>query len=196
MTWVYHGGGAPAGSENPVVDGNLTVSGDLAVGGNETVAGTLGVVGALTPSQTNGIVGTTTNNNANAGSVGEFLSATLTTGSAITLANDIQANVITLSLPPGDWECGGVISFKFAASTSYTAVAYGLSTVSISLLSDTSTGRFATPAAVPGAMTITLPLPNVRFSLAVTTTIYLVGYSLFSVSTLTAFGHIRARRAR
>lgn len=33
MTWTYHGGGAPAGSENPVVDGNLTVTGDLIVGG-------------------------------------------------------------------------------------------------------------------------------------------------------------------
>lgn len=47
MTWTYHGDGAPAGSVNPVLDGDWVISGDLAVGGDETVAGTLNVVGAL-----------------------------------------------------------------------------------------------------------------------------------------------------
>lgn len=29
MVWTYRGGGAPAGTENPVVDGDLTVSGTI-----------------------------------------------------------------------------------------------------------------------------------------------------------------------
>jgi hypothetical protein len=183
------------------VGANLTVAGSATVGsavvtGNETVGGSLGVTGAITPSQTNGVVGTTTNNDANAGSVGEFKSATLAIGSAIFLPNDTQTNVLTLSLPAGDWECGGVLSFKFAATTSYTNLAYGLSLSTAVLGTDAVTGRFATPAAVPGAMTLTFPLPMVRFSLAATTTIYLVGYCFFSVSTITVFGHIRARRVR
>lgn len=33
MPWVYHGGGAPAGSNNPVVDGDLTVTGKITSGG-------------------------------------------------------------------------------------------------------------------------------------------------------------------
>jgi hypothetical protein len=68
---------------------NLSVSGTVsgagftnylasppAIGGTAANAGsftTLSATGNFTPSQTNGIVGTTTNNNANAGSVGEFV---------------------------------------------------------------------------------------------------------------------------
>lgn len=195
MPWTYHGDGAPAGSDNPIVNGNLTVTGDEAIGGNGTIAGTLGVTGAITPSQTAGIVGTTTNNNANAGAVGELLTASLPSGTPVALTTNTQATVVSLSLTAGDWEVSGNLSLIFAASTSYTAVASGVSAVTNALPAEYVS--FSTPAAVPGnAVFYTQRTINYRFSLLATTPVYLVAYALFTVSTLGAFGTIRARRVR
>lgn len=190
------------GSESVGV--NLSVVGSATVGsasvtGNETVGGTLGVTGAFTPSQTNGIVGTTTNNNANAGSVGEMLSASTGTP-GVSLSNGVQVNVLSLSLTAGDWECSGAVAYKFAGTTNYTLLAHGISTTSATL--DQTIGHMAVMVAlsgvVPGAagLDTTVVVPSVRISIATTTTIYLVADASFTVSTLSAYGMLRARRVR
>lgn len=179
---------------------NLTVVGSATVGsavvtGNETVGGTLGVAGAITPSQTNGIVGTTAANNANAGAVGEFLSVIVGPGAPVSLTNAAMVNVASIVLTAGDWDCSGTIAYVFAATTSYTALAWGLTVVSGNVSDDSIIGRFGGPATVPNTL-ITFGVPTVRFSIAAPATIYLIGYAAFTVSTLTAHGAIRCRRVR
>lgn len=152
---------------------------------------TLSSTGAYTPSSTNGIVGTTTNDNANAGSIGEY---TTNQGGAISLTSATAANVTSVSLTAGDWDVTGVIQFLPAAGTTVSLIQAGVTTTS------------ATQPAFPGSTllqssfatggTEQLMAPVVRFSLSATTTVFMVATCTFGVSTLTATGFIRARRVR
>jgi hypothetical protein len=88
---------------------------------------------------------------------------------------------------------------RFAGSfDSFTLTAISLSLTTNTV--DTTPGRFAQlpmAAVVPGAnVTMAATIPPYRFSLSGTTTIFLIGNANFSVSTASAYGIIRARRAR
>ncbi|NBW13283.1 MAG: hypothetical protein EBR82_35270 [Caulobacteraceae bacterium] len=141
--------------------------------------------------------GTTTNDNAAAGYIGEFASATLNNASKVTLTNATNANVISVSLTAGDWETTGVVYFQQSGSTP-TAYYANMSSTSADLGSsnlgeNVSTGATITTAAQAiGSLTP----PTRRFSLSATTTIYLVAYADFAAGTLYAYGTIRARRMR
>ena len=138
--------------------------------------------------------GTTTNNDASAGQVGEYISAQLSNpGNSLTSSS--FANVISISLTAGDWDVTGFVGFVLAASTSISYYALAISTVSQTLNGQGTAidSNFATT--VPGAGSSYLT-PTVRVSLASTTTVYLVTYLIFGVSTAKAYGNIRARRIR
>lgn len=149
----------------------------------------LSSTGTFTPSQTNGIVGTTTNNNANAGSVGEFIS---NTASGVSLTNNVIANITSISLTAGDWDVSGTISYSPAATTTVTGLAGGVSQTSATF--DTQTFSYNWTFATGTVQTVTAPVA--RYSLSTTTTIYMVARSSFGTSTMTAGGFIRARRVR
>ena len=147
--------------------------------------------GAFVPAQTAGIVGTTTNNNANAGSVGEYVTAT---GTAVSLTNNTPANCTSISLTAGDWDVYGSALFNPAGTTTTNAILVGISTTSAT-----------TPAAplysilglaAPAGVGNSLVAPSQRISLASTTTVYLVTNAIFAVSTMTVTGQIWARRRR
>lgn len=155
------------------------------------------IFGSVTPSQTAGIVGTNTNNSANAGSVGEFISATLASGSSISLSTGTPANVISISLTAGDWDVSGSVAFTFGATTSVTNLIGSISTTSATHGGLGQTTAYAAAANVPtAAVDEQMSLPMVRLSLAGTTTVFLVASGGFTVSTLKAYGVIRARRVR
>lgn len=153
---------------------------------------TLAASGTISPSQTAGIVGTTTNNSANAGSIGEYPTPGSTTGTSLTTAT--LANCASLSLSAGDWDVQGNVKFIAAGSTIPTAFYAGLSATSATLgTDDTITELSATFAT---GQTQRIPTPIIRFSLASTATVFLVAQSVFTVSTMTCNGFIRARRVR
>jgi hypothetical protein len=156
-------------------------------------------VGPVIPSQTVGITGTTTNNSAQAGAIGEVISATIATpGTSLTTAT--PANVITtpfLALTAGDWDVWGEICFLPAATTSITQLAFGLNSVSATLPAANSglvqnTFTAFVPTAIPQCDNVTAR----RVSLSGATTYYLVAQAAFTVSTLSAFGTLYARRRR
>lgn len=148
--------------------------------------------GSITPSQTGGIIGTTTNNNANAGSVGEYASNT-TTGTSVTTL--VPFNATSISLTAGDWDVTGVIKWNPAGSTIIAQTVVGISTTSATL---GTTGTFTSSPAIANnaGAGYAAASPVVRISLASTTTVFLVGNANFSTSTLTADGFIRVRRIR
>jgi hypothetical protein len=145
------------------------------------------------------IFGTTTNDNAAAGVVGEFISANLTSGSAVNLTTATDANITSISLTAGDWEVSGTVHYSPAATTSITKYAAGLNTVSATMPSlntaDQAT-EWSEPASVVASGFDSLKIGPARFSLAGTTTIFMVANSTFTVSTVAAFGSIHARRVR
>jgi hypothetical protein len=147
--------------------------------------------GAITPSQTVGIVGTTTNNNAQAGSVGEY--ATNTT-SGTSLTSGTAANATSVSLTAGDWDVSGEVTYSAGASCVPTIFSQSISTTSAT--SGGSGAQTIWSTTFGTASTSVMPTPRVRLSLSATTTVYLTANSNFSGGTMTAAGFIRARRIR
>ena len=141
--------------------------------------------------------GTATNDNASAGNVGEFISSTTDAGSAVSLTTGTPANVTSISLTAGDWDVTASAYFDTAATTSYTQLVSSISTTSATL--NTTAGRYSnwnTAATVLGTSEISANVPTVRISIASTTTVYLVARAAFTVSTMSAYGFIGARRVR
>ena len=143
-------------------------------------------------------LGTATNDNATAGNIGEFVSATVAAGSAITCTTSVSQNITSIVLTAGDWDVTGTASFTYGATTSMTNQAASISSTSVTMGAQGSGFDFESPAIVPTATSdATWVLPTTRFSLsAASTTIYLVTRNSFTVSTMLAYGLLRARRIR
>lgn len=163
---------------------------------NITASGTLGVTGAITPAQLAGIIGTTTNNDANTGSVGEFVSSTVAQGSALSLVSFTDKTVTSISLTAGDWDISGEVMVLVASTTSVTQV-QGSTSLTTNLIDESYKFAYYTAAFAAGATSsIGWPIPRRRVSIASTTTVYLVARAGFTVSTASAWGRIDARRVR
>jgi hypothetical protein len=165
-----------------LIDGGLGVAGAAYIGGN------------FVPSQTNGIVGTTTNNDANAGSFGQYVSSAVAVGSAVSLTTNTAANITSISLTAGDWEVSGNANFT-AASATVTGTSGGITSTSATVPTD-GTEVYSGVQVTLLSETDSVTLPSKRFSLSGTTTVYLVGKSTFSAGTVGGFGSIKARRVR
>lgn len=180
-----------------------TFSAPGAIGGGTPAAGsftTLGATGAISPSQTAGITGTTTNNSVNAGGVGEELKTTVASGSAVSLTTATSTNLATQSLTAGDWDVFVTFIYIPGATTSITQLSQGISQTTATLPT-TTTGAgdytvFSTAATVPGANNISQTVGPFRVSLSGTTNVFAVARPTFTISTLTVYGSIRARRVR
>ncbi len=151
----------------------------------------ISTVPSIAFSSTSGVIGTTTNDNAAAGSVGEFVSSTVS-APGVALTSAIDTNFTSISLTAGDWDVWG--------NTFYTNTS-SANTLQQSWISSTS----ATP---PDASFIT-QLSNAanvtssgfsvaarRFSLSGTTTIYLSGRANYTGGGVSVSGGIYARRRR
>lgn len=141
------------------------------------------------------VYGTTTNDSASAGVVGEFVSSTVLTASAVSLTSTTPANVTSISLTRGDWDVYFVPIFTPDASTSVTYMASGINTTTDTLPAGDLCGQWASAANVIGNE-ISLPAVPQRISIASTTTVYGVARGDFTVSTLKAYGRLFARRRR
>ena len=134
--------------------------------------------------------GTTTNDDAKAGEIGEYLSATGSTG----FSNNVPANIATLSLTAGDWDVRGQVAFgttlgilearAWLSSASGASAPLGESIISL-----------AGGTTVLSAGTQLLAGPA-RFSLGADATVYLGGLARFTSGAATANGTLSARRVR
>lgn len=164
---------------------------------NETGSGALVFGTTPTVSQPN-IIGTTTNDNAAAGSVGEFISSTVLIGSAVALTTATPANVTSISLTAGDWDVYGNVSFNPAGTTTIAAINAWISSTSAALPTLPNSGGFmGLNTTLTTGVAQHIPAGSkIRFSLSGTTTIFLSTQSTFGVSTMSAYGFIGARRIR
>lgn len=139
--------------------------------------------------------GTTTNDNAATGKVGEYLSSSIGSGSAVSLTNNVAANVTSLSLSAGDWEVRGNVGYVAGGSTNVVYAAAGVHTTSATLPGPHQGGVTQWFGNINGVGP-TLPTGTRRISLASSATLYLVTVSAFTVSTNAAYGLLEARRIR
>lgn len=189
-------GNFPAFGNNPTITGG-TIDGAV-IGGTTPAAGsftTLSSTGNFTPSQTNGIVGTTTNNNANTGSVGEYVTNTATT---VAISNSTATNVTSISLTAGDWDVTGQLQSNPAGTTTQSDVVTGISMTSgaFATLASGFNNQNSLPVNVAAGIAVNISAPITRISLSATTTVFLIGFVSYATSTLTVDGFIRARRVR
>ena len=125
-----------------------------------------------------------------------IVTAAVAAASAVALTTNVTANVTSISLTAGDWDVTGIVQYTPAATTSITQLTQGSSSTSATLGAQGTFSKFVTAANILTAVDPAWALPTVRFSLTTTTTIYLVANATFTVSTLAAYGVIRARRVR
>lgn len=144
------------------------------------------------------VVGTTTNDDATAGNIGEYITAAVAIGSEVSVTSGAAFNLTSISLTAGDWDVSGAMGFDGNAGTVRTSAKAWASSVSASAPADMADaqGIVMDSSDANSGQDIVLPTGVRRFSLATTTTIYFSGYAVFSVSTLFAYGRIRARRVR
>lgn len=161
------------------------------IGRNALSAAQSGVNADITQLTTlsSGITGLVTGTAAAAGIVGQEVSAN--SGSAVSLTSGALANVVSISLPAGDWELDSALRVNNAGNV--TALSFGVSQTSTVLptnwwdLYNITTTLAAGNSSRQGMRR--------RVLLSATTTLYLVVQCTFT-STCTADGYIRARRMR
>ena len=160
------------------------------------MTGLTGIPSAVGIAAIGQIPGTATNDDAAAGKVGELITSKVASGSAISVTTGTIFNLTTISLTAGDWDVEGSLGFINAGTTVSTSCDAWINNVSITLPAIGDGGVYV-GATAPGAGAITqVSTGSKRYSLAATTTIYLSGLIVFSISTCTSYGIIRARRVR
>jgi len=192
-------GGGTTERDLTLTGGNVTLTGSgsavITFPSSTSTLAALGIAQTFTAHQE--VLGTTTNDAASAGYIGEYISSTLAIGSAVSLTTATTANVTSISLTAGDWDVNGNIGFIAASGTLGTVQIVSISQTSATLPTSPNGGAYAREEiAFPATATQIIPTGTMRISLASTTTVYLVAQATFSVSTMTAYGFIGARRAR
>lgn len=140
-------------------------------------------------------LGTNTNDNATAGNIGEYVESVIAFGSEVAITSSTAKNLTSIPLTAGDWDVRCAITYTPAGGTITTATQ-----ASASLTTDTrdaTASRLSAGAVGPaGTVSIGASVNSVRFSLASSSTMYCVGFSVFSVSTMGMAGSLSARRMR
>lgn len=149
--------------------------------------------GAFTTlSTSSGLTGITSGTNGSAGTVGQCVTSSVASGSGVSLTSGTPANVTSISLTAGDWLVFGAVDFNIGGTTTITYIAGSANTTSAAL----NSGNFFLVSA-PGGSSATVAgaaIPTIRLNLSSTTTVFLTTTSLFSSSTLAAFGNITGCR--
>lgn len=184
----------------PCYTASTTIASSAALASGLVVVG--GGAGVCPSTIANGqLPATATNDNASAGKVGEYVSSTVASGSAVSLTTNTQANVTSISLTAGDWDVSGIAQFTGNTSTTVSSQECSISTTSATLdytggKGNAITGNPSPYNQIAASSAIGCVIPPVRVSLSGTTTHYLVARSIFAASTSAVYGVLRARRVR
>jgi hypothetical protein len=196
----------------PTISGAASIGGAATITGGRFVGGTLS--GAMSVAAAGSIIGPTITgassigagssildpnihgtiaaDNAAVGDIGEFVS---NTSGALPLTTGVSLNTATLALTAGDWDVTGSVVFIPAAGTVPTAISAGPSLVTGTLPSFAN-GVVSLQTNFNTGTSQILAAGTQRVSLAATTNIWMVANAVFTVSTCTATGFLRARRVR
>lgn len=147
---------------------------------------------SLAFTSTEEIIGTTTNNNANVGSVGEFLSSVIPFASSVALTTNVPNNLSSLILHAGDWDLWANISFTATVGMSSARGWLGLISATEPNKEFISDITHTTADIVSTAF----PVPMLRFSLNASATVFISGKAVFGSGTASMCGGIYSRVRR
>lgn len=142
------------------------------------------------------LVGSASNDSAAAGAVGEIVSSSIPSGSAVSVITDGVYNITSIALTPGDWDVRGHANFWLLGATP-TQLLAGVSSTSSGMPAD---GTEVYSNAGNKSLVLTgvdsISLRDTRFSLSANTTVYLMGRCVFSAGLISGFGGLYGRRVR
>ena len=171
----------------------LTLPNTVAIG-DVLAATATNVVGVAARGQ---LPATTTNDSASAGNLGEIIVSEVLSASAVSLTTATAADVTSISLTAGDWDVSGNICNTNGSGTLITSFIGWISSTSATLPTAPNKGaEFSLVLAFTATAGNCMPTGTARFSLASTTTVFLSVREVFTVSTSSAYGYLRARRVR
>jgi len=148
-------------------------------------------VAGLIPGQ---IPGTTTNDNAAAGNIGEYVTASAS--SVALTSSGTNVNVCSINITPGDWDVSA-LGYLVGGPLTVQVVQAGLSTTSATFLTAVGSWNAFVSSAFTSYYNVACPIPPYRFSVTVNTTIYLVMQVTWNAGVSgTLSGRIQARRMR
>lgn len=151
--------------------------------------------GVLTASSQ--ITGTTTNDNAVSGRIGEFVTSTIPSGSAVSLTTTVAADITSISLTAGDWDVRGQFANVVQGSTVTANIIAWINTASATDPGPPNNGAYLLDNnAVSVGSARNAQVGIIRVSTATTVTVYLSTKCSFSGGTMVAYGSISARRVR
>lgn len=185
------------GTQGPT--GPRGLDGPTGATGVAGVQGPTGSGGTTGPTGTASGKGVTDGSVANPGDKGEYISAFNATG--LNLVTAVSANVVSISLPPGDFDIWGAVIFT-PTSTGPNSLSAGISGTSATLPSNTDIiSGFGTMAEIwSGSITSgkrqVYPTGQCTSNFATAKTVYLVAQSTFGGGSINVTGYISARRAR
>lgn len=146
----------------------------------------------ITPSTTLGIVGTTGGDNANAGSVGEYLT---TTSATTPILNGVPQSTGQINLSAGDWDLSATSNFLFSGPTTLVALE-----VSLSPVANAVNATIGSTTLLQGTLTPTQQLmstPVLRVNITAPTTWFCTVLAAFGGGgTASSTVFMGARRAR
>jgi hypothetical protein len=148
-------------------------------------------------SLTNGsqVAGTATNDNASVGNIGEFISSIILSSSPVTLTSNATVNVASISLTAGDWDVWGNVNF-ISAGVAPTQEAAWTSTTSATPPNQAFYNSNNSSLTTNISANSGISAPYQRYSLSITTTVFLSAFLGNSSGNGSACGAIYARRAR
>ncbi len=137
-----------------------------------------------------------TNDTATIGYIGEYKSATVTTGAAITLSTATATNVTSLALTAGNWLVTGNVGFLVTGTGVNNIQAW---TTTVSATAPTAPNSGAYTILVTGSNWgngTLIPAGVNRIAVTTTTSIYLGAFAAFASGSASAYGFIEAWRPR
>lgn len=154
------------------------------------------VLNNLTFSSTAGIIGVTNGSSADAGSVGEYINAFVSSASAVSLTTAVSANITSIPLSPGDWDIGGKIGFVAGTGTTVTLMSGNIDTTSAATYNADTAVTMAQISTLSTGTGLSFAIDTRRVNITVASTYYLNCFAGFGTSTLKGYGGIWARRIR
>jgi hypothetical protein len=127
--------------------------------------------------------------------VGERVSSSVASGSAISISSNVAKTLTSISLTAGDWDVRGNIWYIAAGTTVINEYLAGISFVDNTLPTESATWSIVNIIMTTGTAG-GVPALQTRVNVNATTTVYLIGFSSFTTSTMTMCGRISAVRQR
>lgn len=144
---------------------------------------------------TTGLTGRTTGSAYSAGYVGEISTSTIAIASATSLSTGTAKTITSIVLSAGLWNINGNIGYIAAAGTLPTILEGSINTTTNAQATSPNGGAyFRNELAYVATSTQICPVGQITVNISTPTTYYLVATATFTVSTLTAYGSITARR--